>query len=316
MQKPEEYIVLFHQIQRARAHLSDSSINTYISTLHNFYKKLTNTLAYPTREFFIKNMDAVLDYLSNHDMSLNRRKLILASIVVLINDSELSRPYSNAMIQDVKQHQLDIQSQQKTERQQTNWLTQAEIKQRYDEINKNIRPILRIPNEKLSKSDIRKLNDWMIISLYTLIPPRRLHDYVYMLNPQYPEPYDIKTENYIDKKKGTLVFNRYKTARTYGAQVVPMTPQLKKNMNEYLKKILGLDTRYLLFHELKNIPFTSSTLNKRLYSIFNKKVSVNILRHSYISENVLRDMPRLSELQNIAEQMGHNVSQQILYKKI
>lgn len=316
--KPDDegYQQLYQIIRQNRAHLSDSSIKTYISTLYNFYKKLTNTLDYPSKDFFVQHSDAVLRYLNTSDMSLNRRKLILAAIVVLLNNNELpsSKMYSNAMIRDAKQYQSDMESQDKTESQEKNWYSQQEIKDKYDEIHKQIRPILKIPNEKLSSSDLRKLNDWMIISLYTLIPPRRLLDYIHMLNPQYPEPFDENTENYIDKKKG-LVFNTYKTSRTYGKQVLAMTPALKKNMNDYLKKILGLPTRYLLFHETKMTPFTSSTLNKRLYHIFGKKVSVNILRHSYITENVLKDVPRLSELRDVAEQMGHNVQQQMLYKR-
>jgi hypothetical protein len=40
-----------------------------------------------------------------------------------------------------------------------------------------------------------------------------------------------------------------------------------------------------------------------------------MLRHIYISEKVLPNVPKLTEMLKTAEEMGHNVLQQLKYKK-
>jgi hypothetical protein len=52
-----------------------------------------------------------------------------------------------------------------------------------------------------------------------------------------------------------------------------------------------------------------------LNTIFDKKISASMLRHIYISDEVLKDVPKIEELQKIAAEMGHSVGEQMLYKK-
>ena len=55
-----------------------------------------------------------------------------------------------------------------------------------------------------------------------------------------------------------------------------------------------------------NKPLSSSQITKRLNKIFGKEVSVNMLRHMYLT-NYYRDMPKLTDMEKLAESMGHNV---------
>jgi hypothetical protein len=56
-------------------------------------------------------------------------------------------------------------------------------------------------------------------------------------------------------------------------------------------------------------------LTKTINNIFGKKISASMLRHIYVSDVVLKDAPKISELDDIARDMGHSRDQQMLYKK-
>ena len=118
--------------------------------------------------------------------------------------------------------------------------------------------------------------------------------------------------NYIKNKK--FYFNAYKTASKYGEQIVPISPKLYYIIRKWKQLNPG---REWLLSTYDGKKLTASMLTQRLNRIFGKNVSVNMLRHIYISENVLQDMPALKDLEKTAEEMGHSVETAITqYKKI
>jgi pterin-4a-carbinolamine dehydratase len=42
---------------------------------------------------------------------------------------------------------------------------------------------------------------------------------------------------------------------------------------------------------------------------------VNMLRHAFVSDVTLKDMPFVDELKAVADQLGHHPKETILYKK-
>jgi hypothetical protein len=55
-------------------------------------------------------------------------------------------------------------------------------------------------------------------------------------------------------------------------------------------------------------------MTQRLNSIFGKKASINILRHSFITSKY-KDMPSLEDLQEEATAMGHSLKEHLEYIK-
>ena len=51
---------------------------------------------------------------------------------------------------------------------------------------------------------------------------------------------------------------------------------------------------------------SSSQITKMLNRIFGKEASVNMLRHIYLT-NYYKGMPKLAEMEALANSMGHNV---------
>ena len=112
-------------ILQKRPNLSKTSINTYTSTLSNLYKKIWPNQELDVNKF--EDTEKVLDFLK--DEPVNKRKSILSALVVLSEKKE----YRDQMLDDIKEYNIETAKQKKTETQKTHWVTNKEIKEKYDE---------------------------------------------------------------------------------------------------------------------------------------------------------------------------------------
>jgi hypothetical protein len=85
-----------------------------------------------------------------------------------------------------------------------------------------------------------------------------------------------------------------------------------KPLEALLKKWIALTKNENLFFDYYSKPLTSSGLSKIFNSIFGKNISVNMLRHIYITE---KSGPLMKELAETAKAMGHSAGQAELYVK-
>jgi hypothetical protein len=136
------------------------------------------------------------------------------------------------------------------------------------------------------------------------IPPRRSLDYCHFKIKEM-DP----AQNYLEKK--TLVFNSYKTAKTYGQQVIECPPPLLK----ILKKWISVNpTNYLLF-DTNGAALSPVKLNQRLNKIFKGKISVNALRHCYLTDKYADTIKTNEALASDMSEMGSSVAQSKNYIK-
>jgi hypothetical protein len=152
-----------------------------------------------------------------------------------------------------------------------------------------------------------RLQDFVMLSCLLLIPPRRSLDWVDFRI----RDVDKEKDNYMSGNK--LVFNSYKTKKYYGRQEVNIDKNpLKKILTDWMKINT---TPFLLVDTTMKQPLNQSKLTIRLYGLFDgKKVSVNMLRHIFITERVLPSVPKLNEMKETAREMGHSLDQQLKYK--
>jgi hypothetical protein len=121
--------------------------------------------------------------------------------------------------------------------------------------------------------------------------------------------YDVKKDNYY--KAGKFYFNKYKTSDTYGLQIVNIEDP---HFNKMLRKWIKLNqTDYMLYGSTKQ-PLSSPQINRILNKAFGGKVSTNLLRHIYLS-NIYKDIPAISEMDEVAHEMGHSRNQAMEYIK-
>ena len=283
-------------IHKQRPHLADSSINTYVSIITNLFKKMNGTG--DIIDFFKKNVKEVLEYLKDKDGKL--RKTQLASLVTLTGDPK----YRELMIEDAVKYNDGLKDQKMTDKQRDNWMSFADVKKTYDHLFKSQNHLFT--KEHLTKNEMMKLMDLVLLSLYVLIPPRRNQDYTLMKIKNY----NPETDNYWFKNK--FYFNQYKTKKEYHEQVITIPPKLRTILNKWTKIN---PTDYLLFdRSMKRL--SSPQLTRRLNLIFGKNISTSMLRHIFISDKVLKATPALRKLEEVAREMGHNTGTQALYRKI
>ena len=164
------------------------------------------------------------------------------------------------------------------------------------------------------------LQKWVVSNLFIHDenPPTRL-DYAPMKILSQIEydrllPRDAKANNYLviksrnDKK---FHFNEYKTAGKYGENVVKVGKKLNSVINIWLK--YNTSNNFLI--NTKGDMLSSNGLGKLIkdtYKPTGKDITINMLRHIFISEK----FPNVDqERQETASKMGHSIEQQSKYSK-
>jgi hypothetical protein len=179
-------------------------------------------------------------------------------------------------------------------------------------------------DEILEKTkDIKSLEDKALVSVYTLLPPRRVDDFrlmkIFTKKKGRVVPEDGNNYLVLNAKRvpQEMVFNKYKTSKFYGQQVIKLPNDLKEILKAYTDKGKANDT--CLFSQangtcLSQPGFTSKVRNTfRKYT--GKPLTVNSLRHSFIS-NLDQNAMSIAQREEIARKMGHSVSEQMTYNKI
>lgn len=272
-------------IKSKRNTLSDSSLTTYSSVLKSLYKKVYGDGEIDFNKF--DDADKILEHLK--DLTPNKRKTILSALVIITDNKK----YRDQMLADVRDYNKEISKQEKTETQEENWVTQTQVENMFNELKKNAALIYK--KENRTSNDLQVLQNFIILALFKLIAPRRSKDYVDFKIKNI----DKEKDNYMDK--GKFVFNSYKTSKTYGKQEVPIPRELTTIINKWIKVN---PTDYLLFDVNMN-PLTAVKLNQRFNRIFDgKKIAVNALRHSYLTEKFGDTIQKEKQINNTMEEMG------------
>lgn len=293
-----------------RPNLSEGSTRTYKSIIKNLYVNVLgdDAKARPSPEqlldFYKTEYRKVMDYMK--DFHFGKRKTLLAALVVFVGvDTEAGKAYREQMVMDADKYNAEQRKQRKSEKEQDNWVSQEYVLNKLKFLEKHTRKLMQTDRE-LAMFELQELMKYVILSLYTMIPPRRLLDYTAFK----VRNVDKTKDNYMEGNK--FVFNNYKTKNKYGQQVVKIPQKLRILIQRWANKH---PYDWLLFNE-KGDPIPPSRLTVKLNRIFDgRKISVNMLRHIFISDEVLKHVPALEKLEKVAEDMGHSTDQQILYKK-
>ena len=285
-----------------RPNLAKQSINTYGSILKNLYKNVFNEDVDEDENVDIKNFDntkKILEHLKG--LEPNKRKTILSALVIITDNKD----YRNLMLDDIKKYNEETDKQEKTEAQSDAWVNKSDVEQIYNEYKKEATRILK--KEKKSNEELQTIQNYIILCLLggIYIPPRRSQDYVNFKIKNI----DSDSDNYLEKNK--LVFNSYKTAKTYGKQEVVIPKALQSILNKWIKIN---PTEYLLFDSKLN-KLSNVKLNQRINKIFGKKVGVNGMRHLFLSDKYQDLIEKNKNLAIDLANMGSSRSQEKVYIK-
>lgn len=149
--------------------------------------------------------------------------------------------------------------------------------------------------KKMTPESYAKLQQLVLLSLFTLLAPRRSLDYTEMKW----GPAEENLFNYFDGKNFT--FNRFKTQKTYSTQVVPVPPELVRILKFWHKH--QKPSEFVLVNS-RGGKMTSPSLNKALGAIFGVKMGPSMLRSIFLSNKFGAIM---QELKKDTKAMGTSV---------
>ena len=303
-------ILLKNTLKKNRPELSESSIRTYLSNYNNISRGIKTNLV--NQYDFVKYKDDILKYLDT--LSLTQRKSKIAGIISLLSDKledkiykDSIEKYRNEMNDTARQYNEVEVTQVMTERQKLNYLSWPEIMAIYEKLKAYALPLLKIPIDKITNDVFEILQNYILLSVYCLIPPRRVKDFA-LFKIRNIDTSEGSKDNYmvIEKKKPFFVFNSYKNSTRLGRQKIAIPPELKKIIDMWLK----INPTDWLLVSNKRTKIQLNRINTMLNNIFKRNLAPTLMRHSYLTHHY--GNVDLENLEETARDMGNSSITRIL----
>jgi len=188
------------------------------------------------------------------------------------------------------------------------------IKEKAEELKKEVNGFKE--KKTISPPEYETLLKYMVLSLYTLQPPRRNGDYLDMYIVEKYEPTMSNEKNYLSRSTGEFVFNSYKTAKKYKQQIEAITPEMADVIRVYLKFHPFLknsklpkgteDAKFLVYRDGDGVSQINA-ITRILNSVLGKGIASSKLRHIYLTSKY---GDTVKEQEKDATAMGHSTAQQ------
>ena len=296
-----------NHLKEARPNLSSGSLRTYVSIIKNLAKQMKQE--FNTPKDVVKHYKEIIAHLK--EVAPRLRKTRLAGLVVFIsktdgNETAIEK-FRELMMDDKKEAEEEVKEQKLSDRQREGWMTWDEVEGKYNELKRDVAHLWKKPS--LDKREFQKLQLFVLLSLITLIPPRRSLDWTAFKL----KDVDEEKDNHLtyEKRKPVFVFVTYKTRKTNGVQREPIPPALHAVMKQWMKVN---PHAHLLMNYNQTAGMNQTQLTQLLHGFFGKPVSTSLLRHIYLTGKY-GNIPALKEMEKTAEAMGHSVSEALQYVK-
>lgn len=276
--------------------IKKSTVKQQLTKVRNIYKNMIGGDKFNFT--FLKKKDKVIKYINNKYKTAESKNANIQAIASILQvmpelkkEYDYYSKYSTEARQDITK---DNQKNLTTDKEKENLISWPEI---LELTNKDM--------DSLSKA---------IVSIYTLIPPRRaqaIGDLVIG---------DKENMNSLILNKNNIgtyiVFRDYKTAKTYGDQKFRIPRKLGLILRDYIEEY-ELKNGDVLFQTKAGTPYKnfSEIVSNVFKAQTGKKLTVNLLRHSYVS-NLLKSNPSKEELNTASEKLAHSLFKLLDYNRV
>ena len=301
-------------IEETRPSLSQSSLNVYLTNL----RKLRDEIDKPDSKGigFLRKREKVEEYLNNLKLATQQTYLIAIRNALLAYNEKgkldsLLEFYYNKFLNNKKVIDEERSKNEKTDKQEANWVSLEELRDVMDKYGKQIKSEGFNKKTELNKKQMDLLQKWLVANLYLhdANPPTRL-DYSPMTVITEADYKDAdKSKNYLvikSRNNKYFAFNDFKTSKSSGAKEIKVGSKLNSALNLWLK----FNKTGTLLLNGKGEPMSSNHLSKYINEVFKptgKKVGASLLRHIYISTKF---PPVSKEKQEVADKMLHSKQMQ------
>ena len=292
--------------------IKDISLNLYMRNINSLHKRITGEDELKDLKF-LDNFEEIIDSLDKYKVPTQRN--YISSIITALQTTNygILDLYVEYYKELSAQYQKKIETQEKSNKQEENWTTMAELKKVKNMYKKQTMEIIKL--DKPTKKQIDTIQRYLVCMLYIGSknnPPLRL-DFAPMIIRDI-ENYDKESKKNILVIKNKTMFlhiGDYKTVGKYGTKKIPLALPLEKVIKIYLK----YNKSGFLLINTENTPMNANGLSKYLTKIFEptgKKISATMLRHIFLSETFPAD---LKKRETTADKMCHSVNMSMEYSK-
>jgi hypothetical protein len=242
---------------------------------------------------FLKDTKKNLEYVDKVDNPSTKKNYFISSVAILEGNKKMKKYY------DIYHEQMLNLNKKLTAEPFKSEATLEKVaipmekllqrqKELYDQID------FKWKKSEISKANLELLQDTLITSLYTLMPPRR-NDYTEV---KIEEPKEDKF-NYYDKYK--FYFNTFKTAKHYGQQITDVPDEIGRLIE--LRQRLS-PNEWLLTNQ-KGHKLSTSMMSKAVSKAFGFDVGSSAIRNIFATHNF---GGQKAEMKQVATDMGTSVA--------
>ena len=321
MKVTEFMLNLMKQIVEHRK-VTESTATAYIKTLYMLNdKEPFKTLT------FLKKTDELEKKIAEYAETTQRSIFTsITSVLSIVKDKPTFKKtyahYYERMMGKAKDLKSDTDDAKKTEKQKDAWIEWKDVEAKLKELHTKVAEFGSA--KTLTSAQYETLLKYVILALYTYHQPRRNQDYMDMYVATKWTAESPKDKNYLvmsGKTPQKFVFNKFKTQKTYGQQVIPIENTAEKPLADciatYLKHhplVKGNKSKTAEYKFLVNYdgtPLSSvNAITRILNKIFSKKIGSSMLRHIYLSSKY-----DIGDMEKDATAMGHSLEEQRKYLK-
>jgi hypothetical protein len=289
-------------IKQNRPNISLSSVKTYLSNIKSISKAIDKPLK--NAGDILQHHEEIFKYLL--DQKLNVRKTKLSAFIVVLdkgkekNDESTEKvlnKFRKQITEDGAKNEERDTKQELTESQKENYIPWTEVLKIYQNLKTESESLFKL--DRLTLNQFKKLQNYILLSLYVLIKPRRSLDYA-----------DFRIRNVTNednhmiikgrKRTAYFVFNKYKNSSRLGSQTIEIPNTLKVLINKWIEK----NPYDWLLVNGKGNKITQSKISDMLNDIFGKRIGSSMLRHIYLTDKYGK--VDLEELKETTQEMGNS----------
>tara|TARA_E500000318_G_scaffold111859_1_gene132218 strand:- start:404 stop:1450 length:1047 start_codon:yes stop_codon:yes gene_type:complete len=311
----EEIINAYMDSNGSKSSSTRSTLKQGLKRLEKIFNKDFDKLK--IKDF--SNSESVVDKITNL-YSLNTTIGTILSIIRFLifkeSGEKIIQEYRDILNELIQERNGGSAKQEFKEGEEENWIDYEELRDK----------VLKLSEEYLQKKkSFTEYRNFLILSLFVLIPPARVGNYLDMVkkdNSVMKQKIDSlpKKFNYIVKTGDTytLIFNQYKTSKVLGKVKYEIKDKvLNKLIDKYLEKFNNNPKNRFFMINASGKPMNQSNFTNAQSSItrklFSKKITNNQFRRIFFT-HFLSTNPSVEEKQEVLRISGQNYKPSMVEK--
>jgi hypothetical protein len=296
--------------------LTESTKKVYEANLNKLARE--TGLERDANEKWLAKHKPIMTYvnsLTNH----HTRKTYLATILSYARTHNISskviKIYEDAMMDSVAEVQHTYETNEMSDRQKDNWVSQKEIDAKVIELREALPPKIN------TYPKYKQLTIYLTWLIHSILPLRNDLAITKIYN-QLERPKTLDDEiNYlmIGGNKPQLILNRYKTAKTYGQKILDLPKAINDELENYYDELTTFSQEHwFITRSGEDKPLSLQTFISRFQSVFpGRKVGTTMVRQSAVSELYKVSPEQYIKEQQLANIMSHSMStSRLKYAKV